>query len=99
MAVEPPKPPQPPRPGGAANPHPTRGVAHPADPDTPNKTVRKLLRIGTSDAVTIPIKWTTRWVNPAYRLVTTTDNDDGTITVAPLHLRPANPPIVRESVE
>jgi hypothetical protein len=77
----------PPARGDAAPAHPPLS-AHPVPHSPTNfQTLRKLLRLGHSYAVTIPDAWVTAHVNPKLPYLTTRPNDDGTITLAPFSRR------------
>ena len=47
-------------------------------------TVRKLLHLGNSDAVSVPRSWTRAYLNQPHKYVNVTLYDDGTITMTPL---------------
>jgi hypothetical protein len=74
---------------GDALPHPSEVEPSPAPATHPGfQLLRKLLRLGNSYAVTIPDVWVKANVNPRLPYLTTTPNDDGSIT-----LRAFNPNI------
>jgi len=70
--------------GDGTEPQPANVPSPPSFEPHFHQVVRKLLRLGSSYAITIPTRWVERHADQRHPYVTVSDHADGLLTVRPL---------------